>query len=411
MKKATPFRPNVLRHGVLAMGLAVALTAAAAAAEPYTLNVSDKINVRVVQWKAAESTFEEWTALGGEYIVGPSGTTAFPFVGDVESAGKTSQDLARELADGLKQSLGLVVSPNVSIEIAEFAPIYVAGDVQSPGEYKFLPGLTLIKALSLAGGERRGPDANARPERDMLTVTGAYQVMQDEQLRLLAKRARIDAELAGKDTVVSPEQFAGVEGVEPLLADEQAVLVANLKALNSQSTALDSQTTVLQRQIETFGQKRTATERQLSVAQEQLTNVRSLAEDGLAVVSRVASLETSVADYETRLLDIDMAQLQAQQAIGDAEIRRTDLADSHASALTVERQEVEARLAEVNLKLATQQGLVREAVAYSGIAPGTASSVASYTYSIVRDGEEIPAEMSTPVLSGDVVQVRLVVAE
>jgi exopolysaccharide production protein ExoF len=411
MKKATPFRPNVLRNGALAMGLVVALTAASAAAEPYTLNVSDKINVRVVQWKAAESTFEEWTALGGEYIVGPSGTTAFPFVGDVESAGKTSQDLARELADGLKQSLGLVVSPNVSIEIAEFAPIYVAGDVQSPGEYKFLPGLTLIKALSLAGGERRGPDANARPERDMLTVTGAYQVMQDEQLRLLAKRARIDAELAGKDTVVPPEQFAGVEGVEPLLADEQAVLVANLKALNSQSTALDSQTTVLQRQIETFGQKRTATERQLTVAQEQLTNVRSLANDGLAVVSRVASLETSVADFETRLLDIDMAQLQAQQAIGDAELRRSDLADSHASGLTVERQEVEAQLAEINLKLATQQGLLREAVAYSGIAPGTASSVASYTYSIVRNGEEIAADMSTPVLSGDVVQVRLVVAE
>ena len=411
MKKATPFRPNVLRQGALALGLVVALSAASAAAEPYTLNVSDKINVRVVQWKAAESTFEEWTALGGEYVVGPAGTTAFPFVGDVESAGKTSQDLARELADGLKQSLGLVVSPNVSIEIAEFAPIYVAGDVQSPGEYKFLPGLTLIKALSLAGGERRGADANSRAERDVLTVSGAYQVLQDEQLRLLAKRARIDAELAGQDTIAPPEQFAGVEGVEPLLADEQAVLVANLKALNSQSTALDSQTTVLQRQIETFGQKRTATERQLSVAQEQLTNVRSLANDGLAVVSRVASLETSVADYETRLLDIDMAQLQAQQAIGDAEIRRTDLADSHASQLTVERQEVEAQLAEVNLKLATQQGLVREAVAYSGIAPGTAGSLASYTYSIVRDGEEIPAEMSTPVLSGDVVQVRLIVAE
>ncbi|UXN72609.1 polysaccharide export protein [Devosia sp. A8/3-2] len=163
MKKATPFRPNVLRHGVLAMGLAVALTAAAAAAEPYTLNVSDKINVRVVQWKAAESTFEEWTALGGEYIVGPSGTTAFPFVGDVESAGKTSRDLARELADGLKQSLGLVVSPNVSIEIAEFAPIYVAGDVQSLGEYKFLPGLTLIKALSSAGGETAWPRCQCPP--------------------------------------------------------------------------------------------------------------------------------------------------------------------------------------------------------------------------------------------------------
>lgn len=49
MKKATPFLPDVLRQGVLAMGLVVALTAASAAAEPDTLNISDKINVRVAR--------------------------------------------------------------------------------------------------------------------------------------------------------------------------------------------------------------------------------------------------------------------------------------------------------------------------------------------------------------------------
>lgn len=94
---------------------------------------------------------------------------------------------------------------------------------------------------------------------------------------------------------------------------------------------------------------------------------------------RVASLETSVAN---------------------AEIRRTDLADSHAAELSIEEQKVEAKLAEVNPKFALQQELVREAPAYSGIAPGTAGSLASYTCSIIRNGEEIAADMSTPVLSG-----------
>ena len=143
------------RWGGLVLAGLLVLTGHAAAAEPYKLGVSDKILVKVVEWKAAESKFEEWEPLGGEYMVGPTGTTSFPFVGETESAGKTTTELAATLSSGLQQSLGLTSPPNVTIEIAEFGPIYVTGDVQSPGEYKFSPQLTVIKALSLAGGERR----------------------------------------------------------------------------------------------------------------------------------------------------------------------------------------------------------------------------------------------------------------
>ncbi len=402
---------SVLLAGPIAACL-MALPASAQQSEPYRLSVSDKLVVRVVEWKASEALFEEWTALGGEYLVGPTGTTAFPFIGETESAGKTPSELADAVGKGLQESLGLITAPTVSIQIAQFGPIYVTGDVQSPGEYQYSPGLNVIKALSLAGGERRTTDSTGRAERDVLTSSGQYDVLREQYLRLLVRRARLDAEIAGAGEITVPEEIAQSEDAQALVAAEQAILEANSRQLNSQTTALQDQVALLDRELETFTQKRTTLERQLGLAEEQLSNVRNLADEGLSLVSRVSSLESNVADFQGRLLDIDTAVLQARQDIGEADRERARLADVRVSDLTAERQEVDGQIAELNLKLSTQEGLVREAVTYSGIAAASGGqAVATYTYTIVRGGEEIPADTTSEVKAGDVVIARLQVSQ
>lgn len=394
---------------VVMAGLLVPATNAMAQ-EGYRLSVSDRIQVRVVEWRAAEGLFQEWTALGGEYRVGPTGTTAFPFVGETESAGKTTTELADLVSEGLKQSLGLITPPTVSIQVLEFGPIYVTGDVQAPGQYLFSPGLNVIKALSLAGGERRIADVNARADRELISANGQYQVLREGYLRLLARRARLDAELAGADDITMPAELAEHEDAEALIAVELAVLEAHARQQTSQTSALQDEVALLNRQIETLEQKRASLERQLDLAQEQLANVRDLAEGGLTLVSRVASLETNVADLQGRLLDIDTAILQARQDIGNAGRQQAQLVDTRVSDLTLERQQVDGQIADLALQLATQEGLLREAVAFSGVAAGQERAVASYTYTIVREGEEIPADVTTEVEAGDVIIARLELA-
>jgi len=413
MAKAIPAglaRLSVLLTGPIAAGL-MAFPASAQQAEPYRLSVSDKLFVRVVEWKASEALFEEWTALSGEYLVGPTGTTSFPFVGETETAGKTPSELADTIGQGLQQALGLIAAPTVSIQVTEFGPIYVTGDVQAPGEYEYSPGLNVIKALSLAGGERRATDSNSRAEREVLTTSGQYDVLREQYLRLLVRRARLDAELAGTGEITVPEEIAQSEDAQALVAVEQAILEANTRQLNSQTSALQDQVSLLERELETFEQKRTTLERQLGLAEEQLSNVRNLADEGLSLVSRVSSLESNVADFQGRLLDIDTAMLQARQDIGEADRERARLADVRVSELTTERQEVDGQIAELALKLATQEGLVREAVTYSGIAASEGQAVATYTYTIVRGGEEIPADTTSEVKAGDVVIARLQVSQ
>ena len=386
--------------------IGLAWLGAAEAADPYLLGVSDRLNIKVVQWKAADSTFEEWTALGGEYVVGADGNVNFPMVGPTEGAGKTSADLAAALGGALQQTLGLNTAPTVTVEVAAYGPIYVSGDVGNPGEYPFAPNLTVVKALALAGGERRSAETTSRPEKEILTTSGALDVLNDEYRRLLIRRARLDAELAGQDAITVPPELEGVEGLEALVAAETAILSAQRRQAEAQSTSLADQVALLNSQIDAFGQKETGTETQLAMAREQLDKITALSDDGLALASRVASLQTNVSDLESRLLDTQTTALQAQQDIAAAEREQAQLTDQRISDLTLERQTVDGQIGALQLKIATQQGLVHEAALYTGVAvPG--NSAPSYSYVIIRDGEEVPADLSTPLEAGDVVVAKL----
>ncbi len=395
---------------LVALGALMTFAAGAAGAnEPYMLGVSDRINIKVVQWKAVDSTFEEWTALGGEYVVGADGNVNFPMVGATAGAGRTSAELAAELGSGLQQALGLVTAPTVTVEVAQYGPVYISGDVAAPGEYPFAPNLTVVKALALAGGERRSAEATARPEREMLNTTGALQVLEDEYDRLLIRRARLDAELAGQSDIAVPPELEGKSGIESMVAAEKAILDAQTRQAEAQSTSLSDQVGLLTSQIEAFQQKQGGTETQLGVAREQLDKITALSDDGLALVSRVASLQTNVADLEARLLDTQTAALQAQQDIAAANREQARLADQRISDLSLERQTVDGQISALALKIATQRGLVQEAALYTGIAvPGDAAP--GYTYAIIRNGEEIAADLGTPLAAGDVVVARLTLA-
>jgi len=391
--------------GLLAASLMFAGTAVAN--EPYLLSVSDKLVVKVVQWNAGEASFQELSALGGDYVIGADGQASFPFVGAMPSAGKTTTELAAGLGIALQQSLGLTVAPNVTIEIAAYGPVYVSGDVNTPGEYPYAPGLTVIKALTLAGGERRGADAASRPERELLTTSGALDVLKDEHVRLQVRLARLDAELAGSETVTLPPQLASIDGTEALVGAEQAILLARQRQMSAQITSLDEEVALLNREIATLEQKRTAMEHQLEQAREQLTKITQLSDDGLALASRVTALETSVADLESRLLDLDTSSLQAKQDIGTAERERAELGDARISELSLERQSVDGQIAALALKISSQQALLQESALYSGMTPATGGTQPTYSYSIVRGSEEIAADSNTTVQAGDVIVARL----
>lgn len=82
--------------------------------------------------------------------VSESGTIPYPFLGDLQVRGLTTDELARRVLEGLKGPY--LIDPQVSVSIAQYRPFYVNGQVRKPGGYAFEPGMTVRKAITLAGG-------------------------------------------------------------------------------------------------------------------------------------------------------------------------------------------------------------------------------------------------------------------
>jgi polysaccharide export outer membrane protein len=108
--------------------------------QPYRLGAGDRVRVTV---------FEQ-DGLTNIYNVDQSGYLSFPLVGAVPARGHTAQQLEKEIADKLRQ--GYLRDPDVSVEIDRYRPIFVMGEVGAAGQYSYVPGLTVQKAIAIAGG-------------------------------------------------------------------------------------------------------------------------------------------------------------------------------------------------------------------------------------------------------------------
>jgi polysaccharide export outer membrane protein len=79
------------------------------------------------------------------------GQIAVPLAGQIRIKGLTADKAARYIQEKL-QAAGAFKDPRVTVELTSFAPIYVLGEVNRPGEFAYKPGLSLFGAVALAGG-------------------------------------------------------------------------------------------------------------------------------------------------------------------------------------------------------------------------------------------------------------------
>lgn len=83
-------------------------------------------------------------------LVGHNGVISYPFLGDIRVAGKTVSEVQEALVTGLKPDY--LINPRISVGVVKYRPFFVNGEVRQPGGLDFQPGLTMRKAVSLAGG-------------------------------------------------------------------------------------------------------------------------------------------------------------------------------------------------------------------------------------------------------------------
>lgn len=117
-----------------------AVSTSAPAARAYLLGAGDQVSIQV---------FGE-PELSIQTRIAANGRLTYPFLGEIDVTGLSPSQLEVRILRGLKGDF--LVDPKVSVTITEYRPVFVNGQVNSPGSFPYQPGLTVRKALSLAGG-------------------------------------------------------------------------------------------------------------------------------------------------------------------------------------------------------------------------------------------------------------------
>lgn len=106
----------------------------------YILGSGDKLRITVFGEKD----------LSGDYTVNDAGNISYPLIGEVPLRGLTLVQAKDKIATLLQN--GYLNDPSVSIEVGEFRPFYITGEVRSPGSYSFVAGMSVMNAVVVAGG-------------------------------------------------------------------------------------------------------------------------------------------------------------------------------------------------------------------------------------------------------------------
>jgi protein involved in polysaccharide export with SLBB domain len=106
----------------------------------YRLGTGDKVRVTVFNEKD----------LSGDFDVNDQGLIALPLIGQVQVGGLTlsqAQDLITH-----RFGKDYLVNPRVNVEVLNYRPFFILGEVKNPGGYPFVNGMTVVNAVALAGG-------------------------------------------------------------------------------------------------------------------------------------------------------------------------------------------------------------------------------------------------------------------
>src|SRR3954451_15436899 len=119
----------------------------------YHLDAGDKLRVVVYGQEG----------LTNSYGIDAGGSITMPLIGAVAARGRNRAGLAVEISAKLRG--GYIRDPSVAVEIEAYRPFFILGEVAAPGQYPYVPNMTVESAVAIAGG------FSPRARRDSVTVT------------------------------------------------------------------------------------------------------------------------------------------------------------------------------------------------------------------------------------------------
>ncbi|MCT4369833.1 polysaccharide biosynthesis/export family protein [Yangia mangrovi] len=365
-----------------ALALALSLTGGAAKADTpdYHVDVGDRLTISV--YGKPE--------MSGNFQVRADGQIAMHLLGPIDVAGLTMRQVEERIEAEARERFSSRES--VVVDMLEYRDVFVLGAVDTPGAYEFRPGLTVMKAIAMAGGIERVQE-NLSSERD---IENARNNLAEAQSRLTFAQSERDAlarELARLDGAETEAQVP-----EARLDQEQEQLVGLRRSLmHDLMEGATMRSTLADEEAGMLDQRRVLINERLDATQEQLESMQELESRGLARKEQTLGLKIDLSEYNADLLEVAAFVSRAKQTRANAESDIQEAQTEYRLNLLQDKIEAEQRVAQERTEVQMALNFLRRA---SPAAAAELGEAVETIYEVFRNGSDTPERVAPTALLG-----------
>ncbi|UVF18400.1 polysaccharide biosynthesis/export family protein [Microvirga terrae] len=378
---------------------------------------------RLAPGDVLELSVAGFSELRQKSTIGVDGEIVLPLIGSVKAVGRTLPELSQAIRQAYSsavlqqrvpggQSEPIVITANeITLQISEYRPIYLTGDVANPGQQPFRPGMTIRQAITVAGGFGAGRAGLANPRLEAAQVRADMKALWVQLVNDHATVWRINCELTGNNAPFPDFSMAPLdqEMVRQIRSNVEEQLKTRRDDLSKQKASIQKTIEQADKRLALLADQLKNEEAGSQADAEDFARVSALFEKGNIAVTRLSDARRTMLFSGTRVLQTTSAISQLER---DREVLRRSLEEADAKkriALNDELQQVQSRIAQAQTKLS---GLEERFRYIGGSQTGLSRDLGNeLKISVLRKGatgvERISSEEDADLLPGDVVEVLL----
>ena len=250
-----------------------------------------------------------------------------PVAGSVRVSGLTlaeAQELIqKQFADGV------LVRPAVSVRIKEYRPIFVTGDVKRPGSYRFIFGESVKAAIATAGGVGQAIEQPLTVAvSDFVTAVERVRQLEADQVSLLVRKARLEAQRDERDNFVMP-LFVGLNArnvdFERVYSAENDTFLRFEETYRDQLAALQKQRPRIEAEIKAVTEQIASQNERLDIVNGRIADLEPLFRKGLLRKEILINQRIEKTLVQSQLSNLEAQVAHLRQTMGDLDVKLGDV--------------------------------------------------------------------------------------
>lgn len=298
----------------------------------YRLRIGDKIKVIVFGEKE----------LSDELLIDGAGNIQMPLVGPLQLKDKTLAEARESIVERLES--GFMKDPLVTVRVSELRPIFVLGNVRTPGQRPFKFGTTVLNAIAMAGGLGSERAQRGGAMAAVLSAEERLNILSHRYANLLVRLARIEAERTGRDhfeVANVPEVISHID-ISELVKREQERLMSSHLAHERLLSLLRDQKPTIAREIVARREEIASQKELVQLNKDQLKRISTI-----KLASRMLEIRTQIAQGQGLVSRLRGEIAALEEKLVTVEIRAEEASSRRQERIMKERADSRQKLSEV----------------------------------------------------------------